>query len=211
MSEPKKNDSSLQRFEPSLPDANQEAGDSALAAIIENVNKKLEEARISLRPEERKRVGHVIAEEVIEKIQFFSGPQPPPVLLAEYERICPGWAEKLLQMGVDEQLHRHKSEMRALDQKDQVISLDHRDATYAMTGLIFGFLALLVILGVGVYALSTGHIEVAVGCLGGSLIAAAVSVFVNGRTRRTPAIDTKSIDPRQTAKTPILRPKRKKR
>ena len=74
--------------------------------------------------------------------------------------------------------------MRSLDQKNRVIDLDHRDATYAMTGLILGFLALLVILGIGAYALAIGHKEVAVGYLGGGFVVAVASVFVNGRSRK---------------------------
>lgn len=95
-------------------------------------------------------------------------------------------------MGVDEQKHRHSWEDRTLDQKSRVIDLDHRDATYAMAGLVFGFLALLVILAVGVYALGTGHTEVAIGCLSGGFIAAVASVFVNGRTRKQPSAETKA-------------------
>jgi uncharacterized membrane protein len=128
----------------------------------------------------------MVFKQFIKKSQYFSGPQPPPELLAKYEQVCPGWAEKLLQMGVNEQQHRHAWDTRTLDQKDRMIDLDHRDATYAMTGLVLGFLALLAILGVGVYALSTGHIEIAAGCLGGGFIAAVAGVFVNGRSRKPP-------------------------
>lgn len=89
-------------------------------------------------------------------------------------------------MGFDEQKHRHTWEIRTLDQKDELIRLDHRDATYAMTGLILGFLALLAILGIGVYALEIGHVKIAAACLTGSFAAAAASVFINGRIKKHP-------------------------
>jgi uncharacterized membrane protein len=209
MSEQNNNESETKR-EPLLPDKSQRPEDGSLAALTTNIDKKLEEARISLPPEERKRVGLVI-EEVIEKSQFFSGPQPPPAMLVEYERVCPGWAEKLLQMGVDEQRHRHLCDRKELDQNDQVIALDHRDATYALTGLIFGFLVLLAILGIGAYALFLGHVNVAIACFGSGFLAAVARVFVRGRDRKQPSVVNAEVKSGQTSKPQPTRSKRKKR
>jgi uncharacterized membrane protein len=183
MNEPKKDEPEKSRPAQGTPGGSPGIAGSFPASIGNRIEKKLEEAEISLPPEERKQVGLVV-EQVIETSEFFSGPQPSPISLEEYERVCPGAAEKLLQSGFAEQRHRQAWEMRTLDQKDRIIDLDHRDSTYAMTGLIFGFIALLAILGIGVFALATGHAEIAAGCLGGSFIAAVASVFVNGRTRR---------------------------
>jgi uncharacterized membrane protein len=209
MNEQTKNEPETKQ-EPLLPGGSQRPEDGSLAALTTNIDKKLEEARISLPPEERKRVGLVI-EKVIEQSQFFSGPQPPPGMLAEYERICPGWAEKLLQMGVDEQRHRHHCDRQELDQNDQVIALDHRDATYALTGLIFGFLVLLAILGIGAYALFLGHVNVAIACFGSGFLAAVARVFVRGRDRKPQLAEDVGVTPGQTSKPQQARPKRKKR
>lgn len=113
-------------------------------------------------------------------------------------------------MGVDEQKHRHSWENRKLDQKDRVIDLDHRDVTYAMAGLVFGFLALLFILGVGVYALTAGHTEVAIGCLSGGFIAAVASVFVNGKTRKPTQAESTETKSSSTPKIYSDTPKREK-
>jgi uncharacterized membrane protein len=209
MSEQKKNEPELRR-EPLVPDGSQSPDDGTRAALTTNIDKKLEEARISLPPEDRKRVGLVI-EEVIERNQFFSGPQPSPAMLAEYEHVCPGWAEKLLQMGVDEQQHRHLCDRRELDQNDQVIALDHRDATYALTGLIFGFLALLAILGFGAYALLLGHVKVAMACFGSGFLATVAGVFVRGRDRKSPPADNAGVKSAQAPKPQPTGQKRKKR
>jgi hypothetical protein len=72
MGEQKKSELELKR-EPLLPDGSQSSEEGSLASLTTNIEKKLEEARISLPPEDRKRVGLVI-EEAIEKSQFFSGP-----------------------------------------------------------------------------------------------------------------------------------------
>lgn len=41
---------------------------------------------------------------------FFSGPLPPPSVLEGYERALPGSAEKILEMAMKEQQHRHTLE-----------------------------------------------------------------------------------------------------
>jgi len=209
MSDQKKNEPELTQ-EPLLPDGDRPPEETALTTLNTNIDKKLEEARISLPPEDRRRVGLVI-EEVIEKSQFFSGPQPSPTMLVEYERICPGWAEKLLQMGVDEQRHRHDCEKKELDQNDQVIALEHQDATYALTGLIFGFLVLLFILGIGAYALFLGHIDVALACFGSGFLAAVARVFVRGRDRKPLPPDKAEVKSDQTQRPQPPSTKRKKR
>lgn len=40
----------------------------------------------------------------------FSGPLPPPAVFAEYERACPGAADRILSMAEKEQQHRHGQE-----------------------------------------------------------------------------------------------------
>lgn len=44
----------------------------------------------------------------------FSGPMPPGDLLADYENVQPGFADRLLQFTEKEQAHRHKMESRGL-------------------------------------------------------------------------------------------------
>jgi hypothetical protein len=85
MSEPKDRKSEQQYAGTDSADESTSLEESSLAAINKNIEKKLEEAEISLPPEERKRV-RMVVEQVIEKSEFFSGPQPSPELLEKYER-----------------------------------------------------------------------------------------------------------------------------
>jgi uncharacterized membrane protein len=114
-------------------------------------------------------------------------------------------------MGVDEQRHRHICEKKELDQNDQVIALDHRDATYALTGLILGFMVLLIILCIGAYALFLGHVNVAIACFGSGFLATVARVFVRGRDRKPPPTDKAEVKSGQTPKPQSTGPKRKKR
>jgi len=216
MLEPTDGDDTLTRIDRSTEggaeSSDGEAGDlpAGIELLIEGINRKLAGSKPPLPPEERRKVSNSIIAQSVTTREVFHGPLPPPNLLKEYEEICPGWATKILQMGLDEQQHRFRWEQRALDQNDRLIDLDHRDASYMMTGLILGFLALLVILGVGVYALVIGQTQIAVGCLGGSLIAAVVSVFINGRARQSSkADDGETKEPEKSATPPGKAKKRR--
>lgn len=121
-----------------------------------------------------------IVQQVISEHRWFSGPQPPPELLAEYERICPGWGSRLLQMGVDEQKHRHTCESRVLDQQDSALRLDHREASYSTVSLVLGFLAFSVIAALGAYALWLGHEKTAI-TLFGTFSVGVIGTFIKGR------------------------------
>lgn len=44
--------------------------------------------------------------------QAFQGPLPPPEMLARYDQLCPGFAERILQMAERESEARHSIERR---------------------------------------------------------------------------------------------------
>lgn len=53
--------------------------------------------------------------------ESFSGPLPPPAMLADYERVMPGMAERILrtvekpiEMAHDQQVHRHQLENKVI-------------------------------------------------------------------------------------------------
>lgn len=52
--------------------------------------------------------------QIVQHASFFSGPLPPPSLLAEYEAVIPGLARDLVLRAESEQQHRHTWERRAL-------------------------------------------------------------------------------------------------
>jgi len=48
-----------------------------------------------------------VVREIIAEAWRFAGPLPPPELFAEYDRVLPGSAERILAMAEREQKHRH--------------------------------------------------------------------------------------------------------
>lgn len=100
----------------------------------------------------------------------FAGPLPPPTLFAEYDRIVPGGAERLLKMA------ENQSEHRQLLEKSVIKS----DIKKSYLGVIFGFLIGMTGLCLSGYVILHGH-DLAGSALGGTSLISLVSVFVYGK------------------------------
>lgn len=108
---------------------------------------------------------------------------PPPELIAEYERIAPGWGLRILEMGEREQLHRHECDRELLKRNQRELDLDRDWLSYAKQGLNFGFISFVLIGAVGLYALTVHEAVVAGVCFGTTAIGVIAS-FVKGRGGR---------------------------
>jgi uncharacterized membrane protein len=105
----------------------------------------------------------------------FAGPLPPPSILAAYEQILPGAAERIIRIAEDEAVHQRSMEQFAAKQQ----------FTENRVGQVFG-------LSIGIFGLLisgilgyTGHDTVA-GVIGGTALGSLVTVFVVGRTKDSP-------------------------
>lgn len=82
-----------------------------------------------------------------QRSEFFSGPIPPPELLARYNKIIPNGADRILTMAEQQQSHRHYLEK-------SVVECDMRRSD---RGLLLGFV-ITAIFGIGgIYLIATGH------------------------------------------------------
>ncbi len=77
----------------------------------------------------------------------FVGPLPPPAYLAEYEKICPGSADRILTLTEDQAHHRHAAEMKMID-----ATIRERKA-----GQLMAFSVSTLICGGGIYLLAQGN------------------------------------------------------
>ncbi len=130
-------------------------------------------------------------ETVVRERSFtFSGPNPPPHMLAEYERVCPGWAARLLEQGDREQLARIEREKEELAQTRLIIESEAADKksgrTIEIRGQIFGFIAFLVIALLGGMAVYLGQITVAITCFT-TFVIGVVGMFITGRRKQPPS------------------------
>jgi uncharacterized membrane protein len=120
-----------------------------------------------------------VVREVVERHASFSGPQPPPELLAQYEQICPGWAARLLEMGEREQLHRLDCDKKLLELNRENLRQNDRWIGYSQDGQRLGFAAFIVIAFIGLYALHLGMQVTADVCFG-SFALGIVGLFIKG-------------------------------
>jgi uncharacterized membrane protein len=63
---------------------------------------------------ERVILRQTIRSEIRRELRFFSGPLPPPDALAEYERIFPGCAKRIVDMADRQSQHRQSLEKRSI-------------------------------------------------------------------------------------------------
>lgn len=100
----------------------------------------------------------------------FIGPIPHPRHLAEYERVLPGSADRLMTMAEKDQNHRHACDNTIIKAETDFMS---RGQIFAMAALV------LMLIFTAVFVL-TGH-EVAGGLVGGATLISVVLAFLNRR------------------------------
>jgi len=83
----------------------------------------------------------------IQQAKFHHGPLPSPDALEHYERIQPGFAQRIITLAEDEAKHR-----RSIDVS--VVKMNYR---LSWVGIISGLLAISGVLALCYYAFSLGH------------------------------------------------------
>ncbi|MBC7836590.1 DUF2335 domain-containing protein [Acetobacteraceae bacterium] len=102
----------------------------------------------------------------------FSGPLPRPDILAGYEKILPGAANRIVSMAENQSAHRHSLENWVV----------RADAIRSLGGLVCAFLIVIAAMGIGTYLTIQGKpvtgIIVALGSLG-TIVAAFLYTNTN--------------------------------
>ena len=107
----------------------------------------------------------------------FVGPLPPPSVLAQYEKVSPGTAERIISIAEKEQQHRHAMQGKLVDSQ---VEDARRERNERRLGQIFGLI-------IGVFAIGAGSLtailgsQIAGGFIGTTGVGGLVSVFVLGR------------------------------
>ncbi len=106
-------------------------------------------------------------------MQSFSGPLPPPNVLAEYSKIIPNGAERIVAMAEKQQDHRQEMESRVVRGN----SFDQR------LGLILGFIVMMSAVGVGFWCVVHGKDTAGLTALL-TAVTAPVVAFIYGRKKQ---------------------------
>ena len=117
---------------------------------------------------------------MIMRAEGFSGPLPPPEILANYDRIQPGLADRLVKLAESEADDRRSMEKTALNAQ---VADARQVNNEARCGQICALAITLVSLGVGGYTAINGH-EIAGSILGVGGIGGIVTTFILGRQRQ---------------------------
>jgi|LGVF01.1.fsa_nt_gb uncharacterized membrane protein len=107
----------------------------------------------------------------------YSGPIPPPNILAGYEEIHPGFADRIIKMAETETAHRHEMEERALEAEIESRNQEEKEISL---GQVFAFILGLVTIISGSITAIKGA-QVAGGFIGTGGVIGLVSVFIYGR------------------------------
>lgn len=118
---------------------------------------------------------HTRAELISAKMSFFQGPIPDPQTLQEYQQVDPDFPKRILAilaMGEAQSAHRQQQERYYL-----------KGSTIArFFGLVFAFLSVLAICGVGAYAIKLGHAKEGCGVIAAVVVGLA-GTFIWGHTK----------------------------
>lgn len=104
----------------------------------------------------------------------YSGPIPPPNILAGYEEIQPGFADRIVTMAELEVSHRHEMEQRALDSEIETVQQEQKEIR---RGQVFAFILGLVTIIAGAGAAIMGA------QIAGSLIGISVYLWQKRKNR----------------------------
>lgn len=138
-------------------------------------NKKSEKAIIEKRTQPTKQESKLVATH-----QSFSGPIPPPIVLKEYNDICPGAADRILKMAEDQSTHRQRLE------KEVITSDIKNEKRGQLFGFLIGVTGITASVFLGVFASSWAAV-----LLGGGTLVSLTSVFVYGKRQSTKALQEK--------------------
>ena len=105
--------------------------------------------------------------------ESFSGPLPPPAMLAEYDKVLPGGAERLVKMAESQIAHRQDIERTVI----------RSNARAQVLGQVFAFILSFCVICGGLFLIYQGESIEGIGTVLTTL-AALAGVFVYGRRQQ---------------------------
>lgn len=127
--------------------------------------------------------GNQVAMSATIKAEQFSGPLPPPAILAQYDKIVPGSAATIIARSEKQSDHRMSLEAYVIpQQQDQSARGQHYGLIVALTGILASLVMVL-----------CGH-DAAGGFVGGTTLVGMVGIFVTGKLVQARELKKKSED-----------------
>lgn len=118
---------------------------------------------------------------------MYSGPIPPPQILAGYAEILPSAPERILAMAEKNAQHIRDMEAKSLDADIAGISKKENEIK---RGQLCAFGVVVLFIGLAGYALKLGHPTTA-GIIGTTGVIGIVGLFITGRNKKSPSASPK--------------------
>lgn len=134
--------------------------------------------------------------QIVARSMEFSGPLPHPDILAGYERVHKGCADRLIKMAEQEAEHRRLQEALIVQAG---IEADRARAAEAKRGQLCALTIAIAALFIGAWTANAGH-DVAAGFLGVSGVGGIVTTFIIGRSHPKPKPEDPPAGDRQSNK-----------
>lgn len=115
-------------------------GSASLSNDLENLIKFIP-------PEKQKEASKIITSISVKEASSFSGPLPPPSILSGYNDVIENGAERLMKMAEKQSTHR-------IDREKHVV---REELKQSKTGQIFGFVLVIVGMGIALILALYGH------------------------------------------------------
>ena len=112
--------------------------------------------------------------------QQFSGPIPPPNVLAQYDDIVPGAAERILKMAENQAAARIRVEEKVVDNE---IRATKNIVRSSYLGIFFAFASIIILAALAYFAMINDYPAVATGII--VAMASVAGVFILFRNRKT--------------------------
>src|ERR1035438_6518136 len=128
------------------------------------------------------RLARRVERKLVQATMQFSGPLPPPGILAQYNDVCPNGAERIIAMAEKQQEHRQELEH----------SVVHGNSFDQRLGLILGFIVMMSVAGAGLWCVAHGKDTAGLAALIAS-VGGPVAAFIYGRKKQSEERKNKSI------------------
>lgn len=154
-------------------DENSRADPPAPSGILPEVERRISDDQL---PEAFRRLPEAVRKETVRKVSvtaieasvssWESDDYPPPAILEEYERVSPGFSQKIIAMAENELAHSQKMELRV--------------AQYFSRGQWMGFILAFIVVTGSIWLISIGK-ETAGGLLAGAVVVPLIAMFIRGQ------------------------------
>lgn len=146
------------------------------SAVVTSVGADVAQQVIS-NPDFLKRIQRELPAVVTQVTKMHSGPLPDPETLAEYNRIHPEAAERIISMAEKEQNHRHRCDEEHQKLQSSAVS---KNFWLKLVGQFFGLSSVVFVIYLAIKIVDAGHPGIAATVATG-VLAALASVFVFGQ------------------------------